>query len=237
MKANKIIDKNYGSIPHLSTSKMFQQADKKITSGQEKIMIEKARDYKDLIIVTEKLDGSNVGIVNINGDLKAITRSGYDAISSPYEQHRYFDLWVKKNYSKFSWLPNNFRICGEWCLQSHGTIYDITNEIPFIAFDIIDSTNNRIDYIGFIALCLKHDIKRVPILHIGQPISLKNAIKLLGKGNYGNPDRPEGIVYRVQKENKFDFIAKWVNPYKIDGQYLNETIWNKGAINHINELK
>ena len=49
----KVIDRNYGSIPHLSTSKMSQQADKKIAFGQEEILTKKARDWKDMIVLTE----------------------------------------------------------------------------------------------------------------------------------------------------------------------------------------
>jgi hypothetical protein len=61
--ANKIIDKNYGSIPHLSTNKMTQQADKKIHIGQEKILTQKSRDWKDTIIITENIGGSNAGVI------------------------------------------------------------------------------------------------------------------------------------------------------------------------------
>jgi ATP-dependent RNA circularization protein (DNA/RNA ligase family) len=231
----KIIDKNYGSIPHLSSSKMFQKADKKINIGQEKILTEKSRDWNDLIIVTEKIDGSNVGIINIKGELFAIGRSGYLCSTSPHEQHLQFDLWLKRNYSKFSWLPNNYRICGEWCIQSHGTIYDITKESPFVAFDIINNENKRIDYIEFISTCNKYDIQNVPILHIGQPISIKNAIKKLGAGHYGKPVYPEGVVYRVQKGKQFDFAAKWVCMFKEDGKYLENTLWNIGVTESINK--
>ena len=137
----KIIDKNYDSIPHLSTSKMFQQADKKISEGQELILTKKIRDWKDLVIVTEKIDGSNVGIIKKNGDLIPITRAGYHALSSPYTQHRLFAKWVELNKNKFEWIPEGLRICGEWCIMAHGTIYDITGESPFVAFDIIDEQN------------------------------------------------------------------------------------------------
>jgi len=109
----KIGMKNYGSIPHLSTSKMSQQADKKIEYGQEIILTKKIRDWKDLIIVTEKLDGSNVGIINIDNNITAITRAGNYAEKSQYKQHLYFAKWVKMNKDKFTWLPPGWRICGE----------------------------------------------------------------------------------------------------------------------------
>ena len=228
MNNEKVIRRNYGSIPHLSTSKMSQQADKKIEYGQELYLTKKARDWKDLVIVTEKIDGSNVGVVRKDGKIHSIGRSGYESISSPYEHHHYFSKWVEYNHSMFNWLPEGYRVCGEWCAMAHGTIYNIADESPFVAFDIIDSNNNRIIYLDFIKICIKYNIPMVPLLHIGQPISIKNSIKLLGRGYYGNPEKPEGVVYRMERENKVDYLAKWVRSDKEDGKYMNDNIWNHG---------
>jgi hypothetical protein len=228
MKEGKVIERSYGSIPHLSTSKMSQQADKKINIDQEYILTKKARDWKDLIILTEKVDGSNVGVIKKDGYIIPIGRSGYTTESSEYKQHKMFDEYVFKNIHLFNWIPEGFRICGEWCIQSHGTIYDITNESPFVAFDIIDQNNKRITFFEFYGICKKYDIPMVPILHIGQPISISNAVKLLGKGHYGNPEKPEGCVYRVERDNKVDFLAKWVRSDKEDGKYLDNELYNIG---------
>lgn len=225
MGRGKIINSSYGSIPHMSTSKIGQQADKKIIEGQELILTKKARDYKDLIIVTEKIDGSNVGIIKKDGNLIAITRAGYAAASSPYEQHALFDKYVYRYYDLFWWIPEGWRICGEWCIQAHGTKMKL-DYVLFLAFDIIGNDNNRLNYIDFIKICAMHHIKTVPLLHIGQPISINNAVKLLGNGHYGNPEVPEGVVYRCEREGKVDFLAKWVQPNKVDGKYMKEEIWN-----------
>lgn len=227
--AEKIIDRNYGSIPHLSTSKMTQQADKKINIGQEKMLTETARDWKDLVILTEKVDGSNCGIVRKNGKLHAITRAGYEAISSKYQQHAAFEKFLQKNINLFDWLPEGWRVCGEWCLMAHGTIMDISNDSPFVAFDIFNLENKRILFLDFYALCRMYDIAMVPILHIGQPVSIKNAVKLLGNGHYGRPEKPEGCVWRIEREGKVDFLAKWVRHDKEDGKYLDSIVWNNGA--------
>jgi ATP-dependent RNA circularization protein (DNA/RNA ligase family) len=225
----KIIDKNYGSIPHLQTSKLNQQADKKITIGQEEILTKKTRDWKDLIIVTEKLDGSNVGIIKKHNEIIALTRSGYSADTSKYNQHLYFKKYVEDNIiQKYAFLPEGFRICGEWMIQSHGTKYDISNEQPFVAFDIFNDCNERILYINFIKFCSKYDIQTVPLIHIGQPISIDNSLKILGNGFYGKSEKPEGIVYRCEREGKVDFLAKWVRSDKEDGKYLDSENWNKG---------
>lgn len=226
--SEKIIDRNYGSIPHLSTSKLTQQADKKITAGQEEILTKKARDWKDLIIVTEKLDGSNVGVVRVMGTQYPITRAGYIAASSPYAQHTYFTEWFERNTKKFTWIPEGWRICGEWMAQAHGTKYDITYEHPFVAFDIFTNLNKRIPYIDFVQFCSINGIQYVPLLHIGQPISIKNALALLGGGRYGVCENPEGVVYRVERDGEVDFLAKWVRADKEDGKYLDSELYNIG---------
>lgn len=226
----KIIDRNYGSIPHLSISKLTQQADKKISEGQERILTKKARDWKDLIIVTEKLDGSNVGVVRKGGSITAITRKGYPASSSPFNQHHHFNTWVSKRYNLFSWLPEGFRVCGEWMALSHGTKYDITGNHPFVAFDIIGDNNKRFNYLSFTQLCVYYRIPQIPLIHIGQPISIKNALNIMGNGIYGKPEKPEGVVYRCEREGKVDFLAKYVRADKEDGKYLDTELWNKGFI-------
>lgn len=230
MITEKIIDRNYGSIPHLSSSKMSQQADKKISIGQENILTKKPRDWKDLVIVTEKIDGSNVGIIKTEKGLFAITRRGYTAISSPFKQHHFFHEYVLDNDELFSWLPTGWRICGEWCAMAHGTLYDITDESPFVAFDLVDSNDTKMLFLDVITIFAKYNIPMVPIIHIGQPISIKNAINILRDGHYGKPEKPEGVVYRVEREGKVDFMAKWVRGDKIDGEFMNKGIWNKGFI-------
>jgi hypothetical protein len=229
MMNEKVIQRNYGSIAHLSTSKMSQQADKKIEPGQELILTNKERDWKDLIILTEKVDGSNVGVVRKNGELHAITRAGYEASTSQYVQHHAFEKYVNLNRSMFSWLPEDWRICGEWCIMAHGTLMDIRNEEPFVAFDIFNEKNERILFLDFYALCKTNGVQMVPVLHVGQPIGIKNAIKLLDDGHYGKPEKPEGCVWRCEREGRVDFLAKWVRSDKEDGKYLDEIVWNMGA--------
>lgn len=229
MVTGKIIDRNYGSIPHLSTSKLSQQADKRINTAQEAILTKKARDWKDFVIVTEKIDGSNVGVYKKNGLLFPVTRAGYHANTSNFKQHIMFDKFVVKNKGLFEWLPENWRVCGEWCVMAHGTKMDISSESPFVAFDIFNDKNKRVLFLDFITICAKYGISTVPILNVGQPVSIKNAIKLIGFGNYGKPEKPEGAVWKVEREGRVDFLAKWVRHDKEDGKYMREDIYNIGS--------
>ena len=100
--------KNYGSIPHLSNSKLGEK-DYFIGDGQERILTKKTRDKNDLVIVSEKYDGSNVGVGKMNGKIFALTRSGYDANTSPYKQHHLFSNWVADNHNMFGFLNDGER--------------------------------------------------------------------------------------------------------------------------------
>src|SRR5438477_7366986 len=127
--------KAYGSICHLPGSRLGP-GDHKLNPGQARILTEKTRDKHDVIIVQEKLDGSNVCVARVGGVLIPLGRSGYPAISSKYEQHQLFAGWVFERLERFEFLVEGERLCGEWLAQAHGTRYQLTRD-PFVAFDLM----------------------------------------------------------------------------------------------------
>ena len=223
--------KAYGSIPHLRGSRVTP-GDHYCEQGQQTIVTEKSRDRKDLVIVQEKLDGSNVAVAKVNGEILALIRAGYLAETSPYDQHHYFSLWVNKQKKRFeSLLGEGERIVGEWLMQAHGTKYNLPHE-PFVVFDIMKG-HNRLPYHDFLLRVLPFGFTIPSLLHIGQPIKIKEVKKILkAKGSaHGAIDEVEGFVYRCERDGKVDFLAKWVHPNKQDGCYLPEisnleTVWN-----------
>src|SRR5947207_11212796 len=140
--------KAYGSICHLPGSRLGP-GDHKLNPGQAKILTEKVRDKHDVIIVREKLDGSNVAVARVNGQLIALGRAGYPAISSKYEQHRLFAAWVFERLEQFEFLIEGERLCGEWLAQAHGTRYDLAHD-PFVPFDLMRG-EERSNYAEFVA--------------------------------------------------------------------------------------
>src|SRR5438552_2604172 len=92
--------KAYGHICHLPGSRMGP-GDHKLNEGQARILTEKTRDRHDVIIVQEKLDGSNVAVARVGRVLMPLIRAGYPAISSKYEQHRLFAAWVFARLDQF----------------------------------------------------------------------------------------------------------------------------------------
>jgi hypothetical protein len=222
--------KAYGHIPHLPGSRMGP-GDHKCHEGQGRIATEKVRDRHDTVIVQEKLDGSCVSAALLpSGDLVALGRSGYLAQSSPYRQHQLWADFVRRNEARFrAVLSPGERLVGEWLVQAHGTRYMLPHE-PFVAFDLIRG-DERAVYADFQRRNLGRFVTPA-LLSIG-PTSIEKAMGLIaGDGFHGALEPVEGAVWRVEREGRVDFLAKYVRPDKQDGCYLpgkgtaSEEVWN-----------
>ena len=209
---------SYGSIAHLPGSK-WSKADTGLTQGQVKILTEKCRPG-DVIIVTEKIDGSCMAVGKKNGAIIPLTRSGYHAITSPFKQHNeMFVNWVKQNETRFDRLLNEGeRVVGEWMVQAHGMRYSLIHE-PFVAFDIMNGTH-RLNYVIFKERVTIEGFVTPYLIHMGGPISIINSLLWFGYSRHGGQGMPEGIVYRVENNGKVDFLGKYVRPDFEPGKYL-----------------
>lgn len=225
--------KNYGHIPHLPGSRMGP-GDHHCDKGQARIATYAPRDRHDVVIVLEKLDGSNVGVARVNGTICPLNRSGYMASSSPYEQHQLFARWVYENQTRFlDVLEEGERLCGEWLAQAHGTRYELRHE-PFVAFDLMAGAKRR-TFDELIERTRLGNFTTPAVLHRGAPQSIDRAMDCLGgRGFHGALDPVEGAVWRIERNELVnpgrssarrpvvDFLAKYVRPDKIDGCYLPE---------------
>jgi ATP-dependent RNA circularization protein (DNA/RNA ligase family) len=222
--------KSYGSIPHLSNSKLGP-GDYHCHEGQERIATVKARDKHDIVIVQEKLDGGNVGICKVNGKIHAITRAGYLATTSQYETHFVFDKWVKDNYKRFNaLLKEGERACGEWLYHAVGTRYKLPHE-PFVAFDLILGNKRESLFTASKRLC-EHGFTMPYTIHVGDAISVDNALDILGiYGKHGALEPVEGLVYRVERKGQVDFLCKYVRNDKQNGIYFPEISGGELIIN------
>lgn len=234
--------KSYGSIGHLPGSRMDHNHKKYGTGkkigqdfgihpGAARICLENPRDKHDRIIVQEKLDGTNVAVANIDGQIVPLIRAGYPAVSARYEQHHLFAAWVFSHLDSFSWLIPGERVCGEWLAQAHGTRYNLAGRSPFVAFDIMCGHDRSLHADAKERL----NAAAIPMpatLWEGPPCSVEQAMEILGeRGHYGANEMAEGAVWRVEREGSVDFLAKYVRPEKVDGKYLPEVsgqaaIWN-----------
>lgn len=221
--------KAYGSIPHLPGSRLGP-GDYHISEGQARIATEKRRDKHDLIIVQEKLDGSNVAVAKVEGEILALTRAGYLATTSQYQQHLFFAKWVKENETRFDKLLNEKeRISGEWLAMAHGTRYELQHE-PFVPFDLLTGIE-RVTYEIFSDRVTDFGFTVPNLLHIGDSFSVENTIQAISKSGHGALDEVEGAIWRIERMGKVDFLAKYVHHHKQDGKYFSEAtgqgeVWN-----------
>lgn len=222
--------KAYGSIPHLPGSRMGP-GDHHVHEGQALICTLRARDRHDRIIVQEKLDGSCVAVARVGGRIVALTRAGYEAHTSPWEQHQLFEAWVWRNgFERFdAVLREGERICGEWLAQAHGTRYELSHD-PFVPFDLV-TEGVRAPYDAFVERMAVADFTTPRLIHDGAPVSIDAVVARLEPSGHGALDPVEGAVWRVERRGAVDFLAKFVRPDKADGTYLPEisggpAVWN-----------
>lgn len=211
--------RSYTSIPHLPGSNK-SVGDYEIELGQAKILTEKARDRLDWIIVQEKLDGTNVSVAKVAGKIVPLIRAGYRAVDSEWPMHHEFHEWVmSREFHRV--IDDGERICGEWLKTPHGTLYNLENRCPFAAFDLMKETTRA----TWDTVRRRHTVDKwpcalVPTIHSGPPIKVGAAMALMGSGFYGAVEQPEGIVYRCERNQRVEFIAKYVRPGFVPGRYL-----------------
>ena len=221
--------KAYGSIPHLVGSRLGN-GDHHVSPGQDKICLVQTRDKFDEIIVQEKLDGSCTAVTKLDGSILALSRSGYLATTSPYEQHQLFAHWVRLNAAMFyDVLEEGERLVGEWLAQAHSTRYALTHE-PWVAFDLM-ADYIRQPYDVMMQRLAGTGIVTPRVLHRGGPLSIDDAVNAIQTSGHGAIDPVEGAVWRVQRKGRVDFLAKYVRQDKQDGIFLpeisgKEAIWN-----------
>lgn len=233
--------KSYGSIGHLPNSRLGA-GDWHVHEGQARIACVKPRDRHDRIIVTEKLDGSNVGVAKVDGRIMALGRAGYTAMSSPYDQHRFFAHWVESETDRFAaLLDEGERVCGEWLMLAHGTRYRILDPTRlFVAFDLMRG-QKRAPWNDVVARCDAAGVETARMISDGPPISAGQAMRQLVPA-FEAADELEGAVWRVERKGTFDFMAKWVRPDKQDGKYLrgiggDADLWNIDLSTFWNHVK
>lgn len=220
--------KAYGSIPHLPKSRIGP-GDHFIHPGQQTILTERARDKHDRIIVTEKLDGSNVAVARADGRIIALARSGYLAQTSPYEHLQHFAVLVRHNEDQFADLPDGQRLNGEWISMAHGTIYEPAPPL-FTPFDLM-AGEHRFPHDEMVEVVRACGLEPAHVISDGAPLSVEAALKAIADGGaYGAKDGVEGCVWRCERRGQFDFIAKFVRHDKQDGKYFaqitgQEPVW------------
>jgi RNA ligase len=188
-------------------------------------------DKRDRIIVQEKLDGSCTSVARIDDEIVALGRAGYLAQSSPYEQHQLFAAWVRERDELLRLLlaPGE-RLVGEWLAQAHGTRYALPH-LPWVVFDLMIGIE-RTPWARLLDR-IRGLLPMPRTVSVGPSVTIEAAMELVAADptHHGALEPIEGAVWRVERDDAVDFLAKYVRPDKVDGCYLpaitkGEAVWN-----------
>lgn len=161
------------------------------------------------VIIEEKFDGANTGIIRHKNGFH-LQKRGSLVAQSEHAQFQYFHAWAwQQKYEQIMDLPKNYIVYGELLYAVHSIFYDRLPEY-WICFEVWNGSRylDRTEKENF---CAKHGFVCVPLLARGffTPSELGKMIP--EKSAYG--ETCEGIVVkRYRKKKKERMIGKIVRP-------------------------
>jgi hypothetical protein len=197
----------------------------KVQTGDEDLSVVSFLSILDkYVVVGEKIDGANVGISFVNGELKLQSRGHY--LAGGYRE-KHFSLlknWATAFSSElYSVLGERYVMYGEWLYAKHTVFYD---RLPhyFFEFDILDketrdffSTDKRRELLAPLPF-----IQSVPVLKEGYVESLDALKKYLGKSLYKSESWRQSLRSVCEKYRlDFDLVMKQTDDSDLaEGLYL-----------------
>ena len=208
---NKIIPRNFGHIGHINGSKMINDEDKLLPIDVQEKFIHKKQNKNDIVIVTEKIDGMNAGVVKKDGVLYAVNRKGYLAKNMGLVREelsllgKCWDTWVNLHYDVYNKiLKDGERLVFENCIIQHTLSYTF------------HSDGTRVPYSELREIGREYGLVMPPLLNYGCAILPEFVLNQYPNGLVGSRDKIEGIVYVYEHNGKFDGSAKYVSNNKMD---------------------
>lgn len=216
-KTEKIIPQNFGHIGHLTGSKIIDEEDKMLPLDVQDIFIKKKRDKNDIVIVTEKIDGMNVGVVKKAGKLYGVNRRGYLTRTMGRVRKelsllgKCWDLWIdlhKDIYSDI--LKDGERLVFEDCIMKHTLSYRFRTD-PVFLLAKYNADGFRISYSELRHIGESYGLAMPPLLNYGCAIAPEIVLSQYPNGLVGSKNKIEGIVYVYEHNNQFQGSAKYVS--------------------------
>lgn len=172
------------------------------------------------VVITEKMDGENTSIYN----------NGFHARSMD-SLHKEYHSWLINYMQNFMYyLPDNYRICGEYLFAKHSIEY---NELPtyFMAFSVWNDTV-CLSWEETEIFCKNLNVKTVPVLYKGiydTKIVKEIARKTVERGS-------EGIVVRLASSYNYNDFDKSVAKFVRKNHVQTDKHWSRSEIKQ-NKLK
>jgi len=168
----------------------------------------------DEVIFTEKVDGSNVGISIVDGEVKLQSRGSWIG-GGDHPQYNVLKQWasVKKPELETLLEPGDV-LYGEWVYARHTVKY---TQLPhyFLAFDIWNkSMGGFLSRDFMVGLLDGTGIVPVGEIYRGKVSSVDDVLEFIGKPSMYGAERIEGVYLRVDESDSGLLRArfKFVDP-------------------------
>jgi len=182
------------------------------------------------VVVEEKMDGANVGIIRHKQGLHLQKRGSLVGQSEHLQYQRFLAWAMYENFNQLMKLPIGSLVYGEWLYCVHTLFYD---KLPsyFLAFDVWDG-KRFLDYDERNAFCIKYGLEQVPLVSVGN-YEPKELFDLIPKvSNYGS-GMSEGII--VKRYNKHGYLRGKLKHPQFDIEF-DEHTWDGSKINQLRTI-
>ena len=162
-----------------------------------------------LVVVEEKLDGANAGIIRHKRGFHLQKRNSLVA-ESEHAQFQFFNAWAHSGaFERIMGLPIGYTVYGELLRCVHTIHYP---NLPdwFVVFDVWDGRK----YMGSEdkrEFCHDHGFSPVPLIAEGN-FSLQDIKNLVPRQSYFGPMCEGIVVKKYHKDHKRFMKGKWINP-------------------------
>ncbi|KAF8893678.1 ATP dependent DNA ligase [Gymnopilus junonius] len=196
------------------------------------------------LVITEKIDGANMGISlsspSSDGTSRILVQNRSHYVnSSTHEQFKKLGLWIERHEDELrnilgrdSYFPERYILYGEWVFAVHSIPY---TRLPdyFIAYDLFDrSTQSWADTRSLHGLLEGTSIPLAPIIHQGSMPTDTELLQMIQQQSMFYEGRVEGVYVKVEVNNSVKHRGKMVRSDFISG---NEH-WTRGGLK-VNSLK
>ncbi len=153
------------------------------------------------IVVQEKVDGTNVGVHFEQPWVPVPQKRSGLILQGEHEQYVRFRDWCFDQVEPlWNALSERYVLFGEWLLVQHGVVYDQLSSF-FMAFDVLDKTNNTFLSCAAMRELLKDSgIATVPVLASAWNGSLKQLEEMVQKSQFSTTETCEGVYIRFETD-------------------------------------
>lgn len=177
------------------------------------------------VVITEKMDGANVGIIRHKDYFKLQKRGSLVDVGEHF-QFNFFKAWSQQNYDKLLQIPQGTTLYGELMICKHTVPYDMLPDY-FLAFAWYDKKNNEYKHRDEMTeLCDKIGLCYTPEICRGCNFSKDELFDLIPDPSVYGHAPAEGLVVWNYKQNMRGKVVRAEFQKAMD----EDDHWDKGPI-------